>query len=98
MIEHTFLDTSWQQRRELAVFTYSNAMKHGCRKMEAALYASYAAQTDERTVRKYVKQYYENEGFFHPVNWGKNQKTPIFLDDEEVKLGSGCEPILASKM
>lgn len=85
LADKTFLDLSWQQRRNFAVCTYSQAMNEGCGKMQAATIASFAARVDERTVREYVKSWMANEGFFSPCNWGKNQKVPCYLDDEHVK-------------
>jgi hypothetical protein len=42
------------------------------------------SRVHERTVRRFVKEWLANEGFFHPMNWGAHRKAPYFLDDEVI--------------
>ena len=53
--------------------------------MSAAYIASMGSRLNERTVRRFVKEWLANEGFFHPVNWGANRKVPFLLDDDFVR-------------
>lgn len=89
----THLHFSWDDRRNLCVCAYARAMEKGLGKMQAALHASIAARVDERTARRYVKKWLQNEGFFAPCNWGKNAKIPRVLEDEQIrkkKQSNGC--------
>ena len=56
--------------------------------MSAAHVASMGSRVNERTVRRFVKEWLANEGFFHPMNWGANRKAPYFLDDEVISSKS----------
>ena len=53
--------------------------------MQAYAIASIASGVHERTVRAYVADYLNHEGFFSPCNWGRNQKVPTFFEDETIK-------------
>jgi hypothetical protein len=86
LADDTFVDLSWQTRKVVAVCAYARALEGGCGKLAAASIAGICARVDEKTVRRYVKTWLANEGFFHPLNWGMNRKSPCFLDDERIKL------------
>ena len=87
LADDTFIDLSWQTRKVAigAVCAYARALECGCGELAAASISAVCARVDERTVRRYVKTWLANEGFFHPMNWGMNKKSPCFLDDEEIK-------------
>ena len=84
LADDTFVDLSWEQRKIVAVCSYARALSEGCAKMSAAHVASMASRVHERTVRRFVKEWLANEGFFHPMNWGTHRKAPYFLDDEVI--------------
>ena len=84
LADNTFVDLSWEQRKIVAVCSYARALSEGCAKMSAAHVASMASRVHERTVRRFVKEWLANEGFFHPMNWGTHRKAPYFLDDEVI--------------
>ena len=86
MADDTFIGLSWQTRKVVAVCACARALECGCGKLAAASISAICARVDERTVRRYVKTWLANEGFFHPLNWGMNRKSPCFLDDKAIKL------------
>lgn len=85
LADGTSIDLSWQTRKVVAVRAYARALECGCGKLAAASISAICARADERIVRQYVKTWLANEGFFHPLDWGMNKKSPCFLDDEKTK-------------
>ena len=63
LVDNTFVDLSWEQRRAVAVCSYARALSEGCAKMPTARVASTGSRVHERTVRRFVKEWLANEGF-----------------------------------
>ena len=86
LADGTSMGLSWRTRKVVAVCAYARAraLGCGCGKFAAASISPICARAGEGTVRRYVKMWLANEGFFHPPNWGMDKKIPCFLDDEEI--------------
>ena len=84
----TFVDFSWRQRRAFSICAYCEAIERGYPKMRAYEAGAIAGRVDERSVRRWVKDWLTNDGFLSPCNWGRNQKVPCFMEDEDIQLQS----------
>lgn len=76
----------WSEQKVIAVRSYFAALKCELSVMEASKIAAIASHTDERSVRSYVADFENNNGWFSPSVWGTNTKTPSLMADVEHRL------------
>lgn len=82
--DEVFIEFSWLQRKQWAITTFVQALEDGYPRMFAYEIASVAARVDIATVRRYVKDWLSNDGFFTSANWGAHDYVPTFLRDEDI--------------
>ena len=76
----------WSEKKVIAVRSYFAARKTGLSVIDAANIAAIASHSDERSVRSYVADFENNNGWFSPSVWGTNTKTPSLMADVEHRL------------
>lgn len=86
--DEVFIQFSWEDRKNIALSTFTQAISTGCSKMEAYERAAFAARVSSRTAQSWLAQWHANEGAWSESLWGAHSKWVSVFTDERIKQKS----------
>jgi hypothetical protein len=86
--DEVFLEFSWEDRKKIALSSFTRALGEEKSTAEAHELAAFAARVSVRTSNRWIADWKANEGAWSESTWGRHSKWLSIFTDDEVRLKS----------